>query len=1406
MKKQSYRTESLFDSDNDENDSLGKSVRQKTYLSTKSEPKFVPTKTPTQPWYNAPIDYISNLFSRPSKEKEFTEENTIQKIKNIRTEQLQPLKTKQQIEEKNIKEKYDQNRLFYEKLLILKKLKENRMSVSEVDFKFYSDSQIVLELVRIDGMLLKNATEQLKSSKNIAMESVKQNGRSIQFVNSTLLVENPIIFLEAYKTSPEIKNDDFLISYEILHQIALNLQFRGLLNYEDIIIEIFEKGVISKHADAHYQLGIIYFEGSEKDFEKAKTLFEEAIRLKHSKAMKKLKSLNVILNSFNNEEITVLETKTNINEYNILSKIGRGAQGTVFKVKRKKDDSIFAMKSMELDLDDLNSSIKEVIMITKLKHPRICEMIDFFTDINEESEVFIFHIVMPLYNSDLYHFIIKNKNSLSENQLIEYVKQLSEAIQHMHQNGIIHRDLKPENIFISDDQKLIVGDFGLSCQSSMKTLRKTKVGTMNYCAPEIFQGSKYNSKCDIFSLGGILFFLLSGKEKPLYLDSIKENFEWIYKSVWLNSEILIELLMNLLQSDPQKRLNHFEVIQFLEGKRDIKENEIDQNVIDFKPIENIKIDQNEEYDAYDSFDLYDDSKSEYSVDSDDFIQNQDTSEEEQQNSCQDISDDEDEEYDSEDDVFSSKFIPPIPQQISKKKQNRIPKPQQTLSSPSRKNEISITNSKVSALQKIKLDMKIPDRCLEHIKKDYHYFIYATEQMKDDKKLIIQAVNINPLILEYVSDRLKNDNDIYMTAFKKNSMSIKFLPEEYKSNEEIIIEGIKQHVKSLYFVSLKLKNDPNFMLRAFDINQSSIEYISDILKDSKDFFSKVLQKNGKMLKYSSKNLKNQKDLVLLAFENYFNDLSKLHDDVNVLQDVGMNLKNDSDVVLKALKMGNLLKYASKEFQSKMEFVRTSIETNPKNLQFASSEIRNNKNLVLYSFGHYHSKQNNLLEFVDDSLLNDEELLIEAAKAGHSLQFKVPDSLKNNKELMTAFVTSSGKNLEFVSSELKNDQDFVNISIKQKPEYLKYASDEIKKNEEFIFDLLKKDSKYLHYSPLKSDKNFVKKALKLQGAYCFNYISQDLQMDKDIIFDCIKQDGFLLGFMDPEYQNSFEVVKLAVEMNPLSIQYASKELKNNYELGKLVVSSNGECLKFLSYQLRNSRDIVAVAVENSPECWKYASDEIKASVTFGRYKIINKIAEGGEAMVFKVERDGIEYAQKNIIIEDTEDINIVFKEYLMLQKLKHENIYEIYDIFEQENKITEVSFICLVMKLYQGDLMMYLDEKYPKGMPEKEIIPFAIQILKGIIYIHENEIIHSDLKPENIFIEKNENDIILKIGDFAHSLEKNDKNSMLGSLFYVSPEVIEQKSHNFSNDLFSFGGIIYRMMMNKDRWKFEVNFGN
>jgi len=148
------------------------------------------------------------------------------------------------------------------------------------------------------------------------------------------------------------------------------------------------------------------------------------------------------------------------------------------------------------------------------------------------------------------------------------LRGLLSALVHVHSRGVIHRNVKPENVFLSEDTRPVLGDFGLSTEISNKKELRRQCGTPGFMAPEVVIGMAYNAKVDLFSLGVVLCFALSGeepdvpsiKEKDMQLTQLKEIHHALTYKPALDpvqikplSEDLRQGLLKLLCAEPASR-------------------------------------------------------------------------------------------------------------------------------------------------------------------------------------------------------------------------------------------------------------------------------------------------------------------------------------------------------------------------------------------------------------------------------------------------------------------------------------------------------------------------------------------------------------------------------------------------------------------------------------------------------------------------------------------------------------------------------------------------------------------------------------------------------------------------------------------------------------------------------------
>ncbi|KAH7815232.1 putative Protein kinase domain containing protein [Monocercomonoides exilis] len=223
--------------------------------------------------------------------------------------------------------------------------------------------------------------------------------------------------------------------------------------------------------------------------------------------------------------------------FTFLDEIGHGAYGTVLKAlyspehvmhesvnvswcrKSSWEDlfpgNIYAVKKIHMNLDkikDVARAQKEASIMLKLRHPFLVACFGAFI---EKSDLFL--IMEYVEEGNLEQFVLKRKekrNLLSRGELLRISWEICSGVAYLHQNNIVHRDLKSSNILLSKNLTVKIGDFGSSrAISSSDSLMTTHAGTPLYMAPEVLVKEKYTCKCDVWSVGCLLY-LLSVLEHP----------------------------------------------------------------------------------------------------------------------------------------------------------------------------------------------------------------------------------------------------------------------------------------------------------------------------------------------------------------------------------------------------------------------------------------------------------------------------------------------------------------------------------------------------------------------------------------------------------------------------------------------------------------------------------------------------------------------------------------------------------------------------------------------------------------------------------------------------------------------------------------------------------------------------
>ena len=272
------------------------------------------------------------------------------------------------------------------------------------------------------------------------------------------------------------------------------------------------------------------------------------------------------IKAFLNQKLEYIKIPIFLNniEYKVIKELGRGGFGRVYKVLKKSERKLYALKQIPI-IEETKERIKKIqnesINLSKCESKNIVKFYDSYLDKKKN-----FYIIMEYCDGEnLRSFIdkhIKDGILIEENIIKNIVKQICTGLKVIYDSKIVHRDLKPENIFINGNFDIKIGDFGLSKKLnffSKQALTINKAGSDYYIAPETFFQSVYHEKSDIWSLGCIIYelFNLSIYSKDKHENNIKKIDTKFYNYKWQ------ELIDSLLQKDIPKRFNINQVNQFL---------------------------------------------------------------------------------------------------------------------------------------------------------------------------------------------------------------------------------------------------------------------------------------------------------------------------------------------------------------------------------------------------------------------------------------------------------------------------------------------------------------------------------------------------------------------------------------------------------------------------------------------------------------------------------------------------------------------------------------------------------------------------------------------------------------------------------------------------------------------------
>jgi len=376
-------------------------------------------------------------------------------------------------------------------------------------------------------------------------------------------------FLLTEKTKEKVEAD----SVETNKMLGLSFQQQGML---DLALEKFHKLPLEEEGikDLLYNLGLDF--ERKRQFSKAlatykhiiedgknfKDLDERVPKLKGAEATMIFKGAGPHPGDIG-ATLAVMDTKPTLGRYEISGELGRGAMGVVYKGEDPKIHRTVAIKTLRLSEfeEDVVGEIKERFFREAesaglLTHPNIVTIYDC----GEEHD--LAYIAMEYLNGEDLEKFTRKGSLLPLRDTLFLVAHVADALDYAHSKSVVHRDIKPANIMrLKENKDIKVTDFGIArITTSSKTKTGLILGTPSYMSPDQVAAKKVDGRSDIFSLGVVLFEMLTG-QKPFEADDLTSLMYKIAREKHssprsLNPKIpqVVEKIIDkAMEKDPEKR-------------------------------------------------------------------------------------------------------------------------------------------------------------------------------------------------------------------------------------------------------------------------------------------------------------------------------------------------------------------------------------------------------------------------------------------------------------------------------------------------------------------------------------------------------------------------------------------------------------------------------------------------------------------------------------------------------------------------------------------------------------------------------------------------------------------------------------------------------------------------------------
>lgn len=402
----------------------------------------------------------------------------------------------------------------------------------------------------------------------------------------------------------------------------------------------------------------------------------------------------------------------------------------------------------------------------------------------------------------------------------------------------------------------------------------------------------------------------------------------------------------------------------------------------------------------------------------------------------------------------------------------------------------------------------------------------------DIALAVVAANSNAIWL--LTSQLQNDKQVVMAAITSDHRAFRLLYQKMRDDRDVILAVVSQRGFKWLTLPPIFQRDREVVLTALENQPELFAYLDSDLQLDREIALAAVKKRGINFKYLSQFLKNCKELVLIAVRSslfaFLSSDRELQEDPEVLFEALMGAKELSNNNLTTYNFGP------------RTIIQSELDNSHKS-DILSNKFYNDKDALIKALSDL-----GMTTMLDDKNLNDAAIKAPKGIQSSNLDMAFEDRrLRDNEEVVLAAVSKDGCKLQFASQHLQSNETIAMTAIENDPASLEFVSNDLKNDPAFAMRVLKKHKDTLRYfgSGFRNDRQLVMAAVK-NCPHCFEFVSYALRGDREIALLALGSDKIPVGknieFMSKDLQNDREIVYEAIK-NGGSLAFASEKIRND-----------------------------------------------------------------------------------------------------------------------------------------------------------------------------------------------------------------------------------------------------------------------